>query len=194
MWHVSSRSGVATLRTAIHLILTNVVDRVQQGRRVANATSTDGRRACVAYERMLDILSSRTPDPPGRKSPSHRCPLPRPYPNPNPLASRLLSRVDKIHRHQNTTVLRVVIFVLLDVGLLPPVLTCLTPPPTGLCLVTPLSNRQTPTLSLTDPNRGGQMSAPVVFGKGQVGGGQIPDVAWTIDDGRLASRRSEGTG
>jgi len=61
MWHVSSRSGVATLRTAIHLLLTNllVVDRYLL---LAERSAANPPHAAAAVDREDRQTDGRTFD------------------------------------------------------------------------------------------------------------------------------------
>ena len=55
MWHVSSRSGVATLRTAIHLLLTYLQTHRQTHRQTGRQRAELHRAALVVERKPLDV-------------------------------------------------------------------------------------------------------------------------------------------
>ena len=66
MWHVSSRSGVATLRTAIHLLLTYLLTylhTIQVSERVGAAVSGSGLRTGLVCGRQTESEVCGQPEP-----------------------------------------------------------------------------------------------------------------------------------
>ena len=72
MWRVSSRSGVATLRTAIHLLLTYLLTQLDTAVRryevlvhsclvfVSRSVYLSGRVTCIAWMRPIDTRAARS--------------------------------------------------------------------------------------------------------------------------------------